>query len=211
MFPLGRCYCSLYCNCFTVLLFRIYESLSTKAIQKVNNVCAYSSRICFVAADHWFLVFSVMLKISSCSCTLDLVMWSTETAVAMAVPIENPADCDVRGVIRFLQADQILCYLSEEASSRVELFCCTTMHDRILPGRHKPCCVSNSIGTSSSILRTVGPGTVGLSCLQKWSTLLVNASQMMKNWRMLSAATWYEEGIHKLVPRYDKCLNVKGD
>ena len=21
----------------------------------------------------------------------------------------------------------------------------------------------------------------------------------------------YEEGIHKLVPRYDKCLNVKGD
>ena len=25
------------------------------------------------------------------------------------------------------------------------------------------------------------------------------------------AATWYEEGIHKLVPSYDKCLNVKCD
>ena len=50
------------------------------------------------------------------------------------------------------------------------------------------------------------------SCFQKWrSTLLVNASQMMKIWRMLSLATWYEEGIHKLVPWYDKCLNVKGD
>ena len=77
---------------------------------------------------------------------------STEIAVAMAVPSENPADCEVRGVIRFLQADEILGYLAEEASSRVELFCCTTMHVRILPGRQKSCCVSNSIG---SILRTV--------------------------------------------------------
>ena len=78
---------------------------------------------------------------------------SAEIAVAMAVPIENPADCELRGDIRFLQADEILGYLAEEASSHVELFCCTTMHVRI---RHKPCCVNNSIGTSSSILRTVG-------------------------------------------------------
>ena len=45
-----------------------------------------------------------------------------EIAVAMAVPIENPADCEVRGVIRFLQTDEILGYLAEEPSSRVELF-----------------------------------------------------------------------------------------
>ena len=25
------------------------------------------------------------------------------------------------------------------------------------------------------------------------------------------AAVWYEEGINKLVSRYDKCLNVQGD
>ena len=80
---------------------------------------------------------------------------SAEIAVAMAVPVENPANCEVRDVIRFLQANEILGYLAEEASSRVELFCCTTMHVRILPGRHKPCCVSNFIGTFSSILRTV--------------------------------------------------------
>ena len=43
---------------------------------------------------------------------------SGEIAVAMAVPIENPADCEVRGVIRFLQADEILGYLAKEASSR---------------------------------------------------------------------------------------------
>ena len=50
------------------------------------------------------------------------------------------------------------------------------------------------------------------SCFQKWrSTLLVKALEIMKTWRMLSAATWYDEGIHKLVASYDKCLNVKGD
>ena len=80
---------------------------------------------------------------------------SAEIAVTMALPIDNPADCEVRGVIRFLQADEILGYLVEKASSRVELFCCTTLHVRILPGRHKPCCVSNSIWTFSSILRTI--------------------------------------------------------
>ena len=120
-----------------------------KAIQKVKNLCAYSPRTCFVAADHWFLVFSVMLETASCSCTsCDMV--GAEIAVAMAVPIENPADCEVRGVTRLLQADEILGYLAEEASSRVKLFCCTTMHVRILPGRHKSCRVSNCIRTSSS-------------------------------------------------------------
>ena len=53
---------------------------------------------------------------------------SAEIAVAMAVPIGNPADCEVRGVISFLQPDEILGYLAEEVSSRVELFCrqCTS-------------------------------------------------------------------------------------
>ena len=64
---------------------------------------------------------------------------SAEIAVSMAVPIDNHADCEVRGVTGFLQTDEILGYLAEEAKSRVELFCCTTMHVRILTGRHKRC------------------------------------------------------------------------
>ena len=79
-------------------------------------------------------------------------MVSPEIAVGMAVSIENPADCEVRGVIRFLQADEILGYLAEEASSRVELLCCTTMLVHILPGRHLR---ASSVHT--------GPGFVGLS------------------------------------------------
>ena len=68
-------------------------------------------------------------------------MVSAEIAVAMAVPIENSAECEVRGVIRFLQDDEILGYLAKEASSRAEIVL-QTMHVRILPGRHKLCCVS---------------------------------------------------------------------
>ena len=82
-------------------------------------------------------------------------MANEEITVAMTLPVEHPADCEVRDVIRFLQADEILGYLAEEASCYVELFCCTTMHVCILPGKHKPCCVSNYIGTSLSILLTV--------------------------------------------------------
>ena len=127
-----------------------------KAIQKVKNVCAYSPRTCFVAADHWFQAFSVMLK----SCLMQLYVGPSHVvspgiSVAMAVPTENPADCEVRDVILFLQADEILDYLAKQASSRVELFCRTTLKVRILPGKHKPCSVRNCIGTSSSILRTV--------------------------------------------------------
>ena len=125
------------------------------AIQKVRNVYAYSPDTCFVAADHWFLVFSMILDCLMQLCVGPCHVVSAEIGVAMAVLIENPADCEVRGVIRFLKSDEILGYLTEGASSRVELFCCMIMRVGILSGKHKPCCVSNSIGTSSSILRTV--------------------------------------------------------
>ena len=47
-------------------------------------------------------------------------MVSVGIAVATAVPIKNLAVCNVRDVIRFLQAHEILSYLAEEASSHVE-------------------------------------------------------------------------------------------
>ena len=75
---------------------------STTAIQKVKDVSPYSRRTSFVAVSHWFLVFSVMLK----SCLMQLYVGpchaGAENAVAMAVLIENPADCEVQGFIRFL-------------------------------------------------------------------------------------------------------------
>ena len=38
---------------------------------------------------------------------------SPEIAVVLAVPTENPANCEVRGIIRFLRANEILGYLAE--------------------------------------------------------------------------------------------------
>ena len=57
---------------------------------------------------------------------------SAEIAVSMAVPIENPA---------------------EDVSSRVELFSYTTMHVRILPGRHKSCRVIIVVGWGTILLK----------------------------------------------------------
>ena len=31
------------------------------------------------------------------------------------------------------------------------------------------------------------------------------------DWLNSQAAGWYEEGINKLVSRYDKCLSIQGD
>ena len=93
-------------NYLTMAIRYLLASYIMKAIQKVKNVCAYSPRTYLVAADHWFVVFSVMLK----SCLMYLYIGpchvvSAEIAVAMAVAIENPANYEMRGVIRFLQAD----------------------------------------------------------------------------------------------------------
>ena len=126
-----------------------------KATQEAKNVCAYSPRMFCCSRS---LFSGVRCDVENCLRQLYVGpchVVSAEIAVAVAVPIENPADCEVRGVIHFLQADEILGYLAEEENSHVELFCYTTIHVRILPGRHKSRCVSNSIGTSSSILPTV--------------------------------------------------------
>ena len=139
---------------------------------------------------HLFCYIRSLVSVVQCdveNCLMQLYVGpchevSAEIAVAMAVPIENPSYCEVRGVILFLQTDEILGYLAEETSSRVKSFCCTTMHVRILPGRHKPSCVSNSVGTSSSNLRAVRIWHHRtLSCFQeRRSTSQENVSQIMK-------------------------------
>ena len=139
-------------------------------------------------------------------------MVSAETPVAMAVPIENPADFEVRGVIRFLKADEVLDYLAEETSSRVELFCCKTMHDRILPGRHKPRCVRNFIWHFRASSVQSGSGTVGLFLFPKMKEHLAGkrfANGGIGPWLNSQAATWFDEGIHKLCQGMTSALMSK--
>ena len=105
---------------------------------------------------------------------------SAEKAVTTAVPIENSADCQVRGVIRFLQAEKIFGYLTEEASSRVELFCCTTMHVHILPGRYKPSAWVPLGHLRASYIHS-GPGTIGLFPVSKYEGKSFANDENLKN------------------------------
>ena len=80
--------------------------------------------------------------------------------------ISNPADCEVRGVIRFLQAENV-----------------------------RPCEIHQRL------VAVYGKRHADDEDLQ-------NA---VVDWLNSQAAVWYEEGISKLVSRYDKCLSVQGD
>ena len=93
--------------------------------------------------------------------------------------ISTPADCEVRGVILFLQAENVRpCEI----------------HQRLVAvyGEHVSCtCVPNCHQTFAIPQNLCTLGTA--------------------DWLNSHAAAWYEEGINKLVSRYDKCLNVQGD
>ena len=129
-----------------------------------------------------------MLKIASCNCTSDL-----EIAVAMALSIEKSADTEVWGV-SFLQADEILGYLAEEAISRVELFCCATVHVHILPGRHKPCWVIPLRHLRASSVQS-GPSIVGfLPVSQKMEQVAVNGFNHQDVFKFL-LFNWYRETV----------------
>ena len=101
----------------------------------------------------------------------------------------------MRGVIRFLEADEILGYLAEEASSRVELFCCTTMNFRILPGRHKqfrrdifehPPCSLDLVPSDFFMFPKMKEHLAGKRFAKD------------ENLKNASTATWCEEVVHKL-------------
>ena len=157
---------SLYEHTYILKMYEDHpESKERLRIQSVHLFCC-----------SWSLVSGVQCNVESCFMQLCVgpcqVVSGAEIAMAMEVPIENLADFEMWGVTRFLQTDEILDYLAEEASSHVELFCCTTMHVNILPGRHKPCCVRNSIGTSSSILHTFQTWHCRtFSCFQKYRSI----------------------------------------
>ena len=139
-----------YYTVFVILVTE--EMLCTRAIQKVKNVCAYSTRPCFVAADYWFLVFSVMLK----SCLMQFCVGPCHVVSAEI-------------------AVGIIPYSPDLTPSDVFLFPKMEHH----------------AGKRFAIDEDLKDAVV--------------------TWLNNQAATWYEECINKLVPKYDKCLNVKGN
>jgi hypothetical protein len=44
-----------------------------------------------------------------------------------------------------------------------------------------------------------------------YQTVTKHLQRAVLDWLNSQAAVWYEEGISKLVSRYDKCLSIQGD
>ena len=138
------------------------ESKERLRIQSALLFCCIRSLVSGVQCD--VEKFLMQLYVGPCHVV------SAEITVVVVMPIENAADCEVRGVISFLQLDEISGYLAEEISSRVELFCCTSAYcpaDTSLAAREIP------LGHLRASSVQSGLGTVGLFPLsKKWSTLL---------------------------------------
>ena len=54
----------------------------------------------------------------------------------------------------------------------------------------------------------------GAQCLRMGEQMFMTLRDLQHavvHWLNSQAAVWYEEGINKLMSRYDKCVNVQGD
>ena len=154
----------------------------------------------------------------------------------MNAPISNPADCEVRGVIRFLQAENVrpseihrrlVAVYGEHVmnAASVRKWCTkftngrTDVHDAERSGR--PSVITDALKQKvSRIIRENRHFTIREVCEQCPEVSRVLVYQIVTEHLQYhkicctlgsQAAVWYEDGISKLVSRYDKCLNVQGD
>ena len=152
----------------------------------------------------------------------------------MNVLISNPADCEVRGVIRFLQAENVrpceihqtccglwwTCYergqcpkmvynvyeWANRCSWRWEVRA-TLCHHRCIEGKGEPHHSRESTFHNKRSVRKMS-GSVSCTCVPNCHQTFAIPQNLCT---FGQAAVWYEEGISKLVSRHDKCLNVQGD
>ena len=140
--------------------------------------------------------------------------------------ISNPADCEVRGVIRFLQAENVRpCEIYQNLvaiygehvmnAASVRKWCImftngrTDVHDAEKSGR--PSVITDALKEKvTRIIRENRHFTMS-EAYEQCSEVSRNCHRTFAIPQNSQAAFWYEEGISKLVSRYDKCLNVQGD
>ena len=154
----------------------------------------------------------------------------------MNAPISNPADCEVRGVIRFLQAENVrpsefhrrlVAVYGEHVmnAASVRKWCTifrngrTDVHDAERSGR--PSVITDAL--KQKVNRIIRENSQLAKCTNNVRKCLVQLCTKLSpniwstakfehvGYRGGQVAIWYEEGISKLVSRYDKCLIVQGD
>ena len=153
----------------------------------------------------------------------------------MNAPKSNPADCEVRGVIRFLQAENVrpseihrrlVAVYGEHDINAVSVrkWCTmfrngrTDVHDAERSGR--PSVITDALKQKvNRIIRGNRHFTISEvyeQCPEVSRTVVYEiVIENLQYHKILftlgsQAAVWYEEGISKLVSRY-KCLSVQGD
>ena len=156
----------------------------------------------------------------------------------MNAPISNPADCEVRGVIRYLQAENVrpseihrrlVAVYGEHVmnAASVRKWCTmfrngrTDVHDAERSGRPSviTCALKQKV---KRIIREIDISQIAkctnsvrkcfVQLCTKLSPNICNTAKFVNvGSRGGQAAIWYEEGISKLVSRYNKCLSVQGD
>jgi len=99
----------------------------------------------------------------------------------MAAPIQSPDKCEVRSVIRFLNAKCEVGYIGTSAVQS---------------------------GTRAQRFPLVS-SPKETSCWEKFD--VDDEAQEVMTWFKGKAADFYESGIQKLVPRLNKCLDNAGD
>ena len=130
----------------------------------------------------------------------------------MNVPISNPADCEARGVIRFLQAENVR---PSEIHRRFVAIC--GEHVMNAASVRKWCTMFRNGRTDVHDAERSGrPSVIADALKQKVNRIIrenrhFTISEVYEQCPEVSRTFWYEEGISKLVSRYDKCLNVQGD
>jgi hypothetical protein len=149
----------------------------------------------------------------------------------MSEKIENPAECEVRAVIRFLRAQNV---------RRIEIYpqLIAVYGEGVMNGSDVRSGVECLMRAGQTFMMS-DPGARP-SSLRTWKTGLINTSgqtgvpllmefmrtfpKFLVRWFMKFlrsicvkdsfnglAADFYDAGIQKLVTRYDKCLNLHGD
>ena len=153
--------------------------------------------------------------------------------MTMNASISNPADCEVRGVIRFLQAENVrpseihrrlVAVYGEHVmnAASVRKLCTmfrngrTDVHDAERSGR--PSVITDAMKQKVNRIIRINisqlakcTNNVRKCLVQLCTKLSTNICNTAKFVHVGYRGTRYEEGISKLVSRYNKCLNVQGD
>ena len=149
--------------------------------------------------------------------------------------ISNLAECEVQGVIRFLQAENVRpCEIHQRLvavygeyvmnAASVRKWCImftngrTDVHDTEKSGR--PSVITDALKEKvNRIIRENRHLTISeayekcpeVSRALVYQIVTQTFAIPQNLFTLGQAAFWYKEGISKLVSRYDKCLNVQGD